>query len=163
METEQAEDWLGFRAASVEVKSILLDAMLDHHDTRKVSHDELIVKVNEFFDILRDCDSSVPDGYGDDDILQAIIHKYDRYYEAMFALITHRLKVEHNLSCVVEPSWEDTSIIVVVERQKEKDYVVVFRYQKARNLGFENAEELASDLITGAKDIAEFLENDLDK
>ena len=48
---------------------------------------------------------------------------------------------ECDLLAVVEPIFEDTSIIVVVKQRKEKNYAVDLRYQKAWHLGFRNVDE----------------------
>ena len=48
---------------------------------------------------------------------------------------------ECNLLAVMEPTWEDTSIIVVLHQREEKNYAVDLRYQKAWHLGFRNVDE----------------------
>jgi hypothetical protein len=75
----------------------------------------------------------VPEPYGDHDLSGAIVDKFYHWYRAVADVVARDAGIRRlDLSVIVQPSWEDTSAVVVMYSRR---IVLMYEWMKAWRFG----------------------------
>ena len=108
------------------------------------NHDEWITEV---FDILQQCQGCVPSGY-EENLDQNIVRKFKGIYRTAADLAARALGLrDWDLSTVVEPSYEDSTSVAVIDWRDDQPYCYLRTDRKAWLFMFENLADLADEVI----------------
>lgn len=112
------------------------------------------------FDLLAPCEGCVPEGYDDADLILNIRKKFAGVYSTAAELAGDELekrglKQFHNFDfrVVIDPDYEDTTSVVVVDAAEGKPYCYLHTYDKAWHFHFEGLKELAEGILKAKAEI----------
>jgi len=148
-------DWLGIAKATPEQWVQITRAMSYYINLDKVEGlQERCERVLDNLDILQPCEGCVPEGFTDE-LELSIIRKFRIHYRMAVTLAAAMLGGwdQSMIDVVVEPSYDDTSTIVVVHTERHR--VLRMVYRKAWNFEYDSLETMLAEVQEDASLIAE--------
>lgn len=139
------------RKAINKVAEYLLDGELEACDDQTLS---------ETFNILRPCDACVPDEEIGDDLDESIRRKFACVYSSALELAKQKLeksfwsREDFSFELVIDPSWEDQTIIAVTDYDNNKRPFCYFETAwKAWHFEFKSLKEIATEVLRARDEI----------
>jgi len=134
-----------------------IDAVAEYLTGSTITTNQTDEEITGTFNLLKPCKGCVPSEEAGEDLLNAIRKKFGAVYQVGMELAEGELKQRnytHFKFCmVVDPSYEDTTHIAMVDYDKPICYL--HEWMKAWHLGFQTLGDLADAVLVVKKNLVE--------
>lgn len=134
-----------------------IEAVEEYLTSNTIPANQTDEEITGTFNLLKPGDGCVPSDEADEDLLNAIRKKFGAVYEVGMELAEAELK-QRNFSnfkfcLVIDPSYEDTTHVVILDYDKPICYL--HEWSKAWHLGFTTLAALADAVLAVKKSLVE--------